>query len=69
MNKAVYKLRVWLIDAKKSQTEIATKELGISRQFFSNMIREQCPIPQKYWRKIIELTDHAIRIDDFLDEK
>ena len=42
--------------------------IGVSRQVFNSWMNEGRKIPPEYWRKICELTDEEITIEDFLND-
>ena len=61
------KLKRWREKKELSQFEIA-KKLGVTQQAIANWEMGIRHPHKRYWKKLIELTDGEITLEDFLTE-
>lgn len=51
------------------QLQGMSKQLGMSRVQFYRIVSGDCPLPQKYWKKIIKMTNGLVTLGDILADR
>lgn len=64
----MHKLRKYLDDRGLRYGWFAEHELGMSRSYFSSVLKGHVKLPQKYWKQIVIATEGEIQLEDLLND-